>query len=64
MRRPTAAAFNLTQSLRGLLGPPGVNVHAVLTGPTDTDMTRCIARVADRTTVRFSDVGLTPEVTC
>ncbi len=35
-----AAAFNLTQSLRGLLGPRGVSVHAVLTGPTDTDMTR------------------------
>ncbi len=35
-----AAVFNLTQSLRGLLGPRGVSVHAVLTGPTDTDMTR------------------------
>jgi NAD(P)-dependent dehydrogenase (short-subunit alcohol dehydrogenase family) len=35
-----AAAFNLTQSLRGLLGPRGVSVHAALTGPTDTDMTR------------------------
>jgi NAD(P)-dependent dehydrogenase (short-subunit alcohol dehydrogenase family) len=35
-----AAAFNLTQSLRGLLTPRGVSVHAVLTGPTDTDMTR------------------------
>jgi NAD(P)-dependent dehydrogenase (short-subunit alcohol dehydrogenase family) len=35
-----AAAFNLTQSLRGLLAPRGVSVHAVLTGPTDTDMTR------------------------
>jgi NAD(P)-dependent dehydrogenase (short-subunit alcohol dehydrogenase family) len=35
-----AAAFNLTQSLRGLLAPNGVSVHAVLTGPTDTDMTR------------------------
>src|SRR5258708_5729847 len=35
-----AALFNLTQSLRGLLGPRGVSVHAVLTGPTDTDMTR------------------------
>jgi NAD(P)-dependent dehydrogenase (short-subunit alcohol dehydrogenase family) len=35
-----AAAFNLTQSLRGLLAPLGIGVHAVLTGPTDTDMTR------------------------
>ena len=35
-----AAAFNLTQSLRPLLAGRGVQVHAVLTGPTDTDMTR------------------------
>lgn len=35
-----AAAFNLTQSLRALLTGRGVRVHAVLTGPTDTDMTR------------------------
>src|SRR5262245_17425507 len=35
-----AAAFSLTQSLRGLLAGRGVRVHAVLTGPTDTDMTR------------------------
>jgi NAD(P)-dependent dehydrogenase (short-subunit alcohol dehydrogenase family) len=35
-----AAAFNLTQSLRALLADRGVQVHAVLTGPTDTDMTR------------------------
>lgn len=35
-----AAAFNLTQSLRVLLADRGVNVHAVLTGPVDTDMTR------------------------
>ena len=35
-----AAAFNLTQSLRALLAARGVTVHAVLTGPTDTDMTR------------------------
>jgi NAD(P)-dependent dehydrogenase (short-subunit alcohol dehydrogenase family) len=35
-----AAAFNLTQSLRALLAGRGVTVHAVLTGPTDTDMTR------------------------
>lgn len=35
-----AAAFNLTQSLRALLNAHGVRVHAVLTGPVDTDMTR------------------------
>lgn len=35
-----AAAFNLTQSLRALLAGRGVQVHAVLTGRTDTDMTR------------------------
>ena len=35
-----AAAFSLTQSLRSLLAGEGVTVHAVLTGPVDTDMTR------------------------
>jgi NAD(P)-dependent dehydrogenase (short-subunit alcohol dehydrogenase family) len=35
-----AAAFSLTQSLRILLAAQGVKVHAVLTGPVDTDMTR------------------------
>jgi len=35
-----AAAFNWTQSMRALLAGQGVRVHAVLTGPTDTDMTR------------------------
>jgi NAD(P)-dependent dehydrogenase (short-subunit alcohol dehydrogenase family) len=35
-----AAAFSLTQSLRALLARRGVRVHAVLTGPMDTDMTR------------------------
>ena len=35
-----AATFNLTQSLRALLAGRGVRVHAVLSGPTDTDMTR------------------------
>ncbi|MGD0810779.1 MAG: SDR family NAD(P)-dependent oxidoreductase [Acidimicrobiales bacterium] len=35
-----AATFNYTQSLRALLAGRGVKVHAVLTGPTDTDMTR------------------------
>ena len=35
-----AAAFSLTQSLRALLAGRGVTVHAVLTGPVDTDLTR------------------------
>ena len=35
-----AAAFNMTQSLRALLAGHGVTVHAVMIGPTDTDMTR------------------------
>jgi NAD(P)-dependent dehydrogenase (short-subunit alcohol dehydrogenase family) len=35
-----AAAFNQTQSLRALLAGRGVRVHAVLTGPVDTDMTQ------------------------
>jgi len=35
-----AAAFNLTQSLRALLAGQGVRVHAVLTGPVDTDMVK------------------------
>jgi NAD(P)-dependent dehydrogenase (short-subunit alcohol dehydrogenase family) len=35
-----AAAFSMTQSLRALLASRGVRVHAVLTGPVDTDMTR------------------------
>jgi len=35
-----AAAFSLTQSLRMLLAGQGVRVHAVLSGPVDTDMVR------------------------
>lgn len=35
-----AAAFNMTQSFRAMLVGKGVSVYAVLTGPTDTDMTR------------------------
>jgi NAD(P)-dependent dehydrogenase (short-subunit alcohol dehydrogenase family) len=35
-----AAAFSMTQSLRAYLAGKGVNVHAVLTGPVDTDMNR------------------------
>lgn len=35
-----AAAFSLTQSFRAFLAGRGVKVHAVLTGPADTDMSR------------------------
>ncbi|HUA71163.1 MAG TPA: SDR family NAD(P)-dependent oxidoreductase [Solirubrobacteraceae bacterium] len=35
-----AAALSLSQSLRALLAGNGVRVHAVLTGPTDTEMSR------------------------
>jgi NAD(P)-dependent dehydrogenase (short-subunit alcohol dehydrogenase family) len=35
-----AAAFSMTQSLRAILAGRGVRVHAVLTGPVDTDMNR------------------------
>ncbi|MCW2650343.1 MAG: hypothetical protein QOE41_4701 [Mycobacterium sp.] len=35
-----AAAFSLSQSLRALLAGRGVRVHAVLTGPVDTEMSR------------------------
>lgn len=35
-----AAAFAMTQSQRALLAESGVRVHAVLTGPVDTDMSR------------------------
>jgi NAD(P)-dependent dehydrogenase (short-subunit alcohol dehydrogenase family) len=35
-----AAAFSLTQSLRALLAGKGVRVHAVLSGPVDTEMIR------------------------
>ena len=35
-----AATFSLTQSLRLLLAARGVRVHAVLTGPVDTEMIR------------------------
>jgi NAD(P)-dependent dehydrogenase (short-subunit alcohol dehydrogenase family) len=37
-----AAVFSLTQSLRMLLAGQGVRVHAVLTGPVDTDMVRAL----------------------
>ncbi len=35
-----AAAFSLTQSFRAFLAGQGVTVHAILTGPIDTDMNR------------------------
>lgn len=35
-----AAASNMTQSLRALLGGQGMTVHAVFLGPIDTDMNR------------------------
>jgi NAD(P)-dependent dehydrogenase (short-subunit alcohol dehydrogenase family) len=35
-----AAVFSLSQSLRALLAARGVNVHAVMAGPIDTDMVR------------------------
>jgi NAD(P)-dependent dehydrogenase (short-subunit alcohol dehydrogenase family) len=35
-----AASFSLTQNLRPLLANRGVSVHAVLVGPTDTEMSR------------------------
>jgi NAD(P)-dependent dehydrogenase (short-subunit alcohol dehydrogenase family) len=35
-----AAAFNMTQSLRALLAGDGVRAHAVIIGPTDTEMNR------------------------
>ena len=38
-----AAAFSMTQSLRAFLKSKGVSVHAVLTGPVDTEMSRGLA---------------------
>lgn len=37
-----AAAFSLSQSLRALLAGRGVSVHAVMTGPVDTEMSRSL----------------------
>jgi NAD(P)-dependent dehydrogenase (short-subunit alcohol dehydrogenase family) len=37
-----AAMLSMTQSLRALLASQGVTVHAILTGPVDTDMTRSV----------------------
>jgi len=38
-----AAAFSMTQALRGQLAPKGIRVHGVFPGPVDTDMARCHA---------------------
>jgi NAD(P)-dependent dehydrogenase (short-subunit alcohol dehydrogenase family) len=38
-----AASWSLSQSLRALLAPRGVSVHAVLAGPLDTEMSRELA---------------------
>jgi short-subunit dehydrogenase len=35
-----AASWSLSQSLRALLAPRGVSVHAVLAGPMNTEMSR------------------------
>jgi NAD(P)-dependent dehydrogenase (short-subunit alcohol dehydrogenase family) len=35
-----AASWSLSQSLRALLAPRGVSVHAVMAGPMDTEMSR------------------------
>lgn len=37
-----SAAFSLSQSLRAILAMRGVSVHAVMSGPIDTDMTRSL----------------------
>src|SRR5580704_1961737 len=37
-----AAMLSMTQSLRALLAGQGVTVHAILTGPVDTDMSRSV----------------------
>ncbi len=38
-----AAAYSVTQALRGELAPKGIAVHAVFPGPVDTDMSKAIA---------------------
>ncbi|MHA4809092.1 SDR family NAD(P)-dependent oxidoreductase [Flavitalea flava] len=37
-----AAAFSMTQTLRAFVAGQGVKVHAVLAGPTDTDMIKAL----------------------
>ncbi len=41
-----SAAFSLSQSLRALFAGKGVSVHAMLTGPVDTDMTRDLPKAS------------------
>jgi len=55
-----AAAFNMTQSLRALLAGHGVTIHAVVIGPTDTEMTRGfdIPKVSPEVTARGIFDGL------
>lgn len=37
-----AAAWSITQALRGELGPKGVRVHAVFPGPVETEMSKAL----------------------
>ncbi|MFC5728111.1 MULTISPECIES: SDR family NAD(P)-dependent oxidoreductase [Nocardioides] len=55
-----AAALSLTQAQRALFAEHGVRVRAVLTGPTDTDMTRSldIPKTSPRTVARAIFDGL------
>jgi NAD(P)-dependent dehydrogenase (short-subunit alcohol dehydrogenase family) len=55
-----AAAANMTQSLRASLSSRGVSVHAIFTGPTDTDMNRGfnIPKVSTAVTARGIFDGL------
>jgi len=55
-----AAAANMTQSLRASLSSQGVSVHAIFTGPTDTDMNRGfnIPKVSPAVTARGIFDGL------
>jgi NAD(P)-dependent dehydrogenase (short-subunit alcohol dehydrogenase family) len=55
-----AAAFSLSQSLRALSAGRGVNVHVVLPGPIDTDMTRDldIPKASPESVARATFAGL------
>ena len=58
-----AAAFSMTQSLRAMLAGRGVKVHAILTGPVDTDMNRGldIPKVSPETAARAIFDGIENE---
>ena len=58
-----AAAFSLTQSLRAFLAGRGIKVHAVLTGPVDTDMNRGldIPKVSTESAARAIYAGVEQE---